>query len=223
MNLEAEKVREYFYRTAETFDGIYSGKKGRVFRLLDRYLRPDMYQRFYLAMEHGGPVEGKAVLDLGCGSGRYSVEFAKRGAERVVGVDFAESMIRLADAIALDQDVNNICEFNVGDLFEYQPQERFDLVLSIGVFDYTENPLSLLEKMQSLSRGKLIATFPSYSAIRTPIRKVRYKLKRCPVYFYTHDRIQALFDQAGLSQFEVIKIKGTGMDFFVHADVPARD
>jgi len=182
-----------------------------------------MYQRFHLAMAHGGPVEGRAVLDLGCGSGRYSVEFAKRGAERVVGIDFAESMIRLAEAIALDQDVNNICEFNVGDLFEYQPQERFDLVLSIGVFDYIESPLSLLEKMRSLSRGKLIATFPSYHSIRTPIRKVRYKLKRCPVYFYNRESIETLFNQAGLSQFEVIKIRGPGMDFFVQADVPVRD
>jgi len=219
LDSEQEKVKNYFYRTAGTFDAIYSGRKAFWMRLLDQYFRPDMYERFRLTLKHIGDVQGKSVLDLGCGSGRYSVEFAKRGAKRVVGIDLAESMIRLAEAIAGEQKVNDVCEFHAGDFFAYPLEKEFDSCIALGVFDYMEEPMQLLEKMRSVCRDNLIASFPSYSVIRTPIRKLRYKFKKCPVYFYTRERIEQLLKQAGLKRYEIIKIKGAGMDFFVHAHV----
>ena len=42
-----------------------------------------------------GPVEGKRVLDLGCGGGFFANELTKRGA-RVSGVDYAVAGINFA-------------------------------------------------------------------------------------------------------------------------------
>lgn len=44
-----------------------------------------------------GPVQGRHVLDLACGHGRYSRELARRGAH-VVGVDISHSLIAAAKA-----------------------------------------------------------------------------------------------------------------------------
>lgn len=43
-------------------------------------------------------VQGKSVLDLGCGFGFNCKEFALAGAKRVVGIDLSEKMIEQAKA-----------------------------------------------------------------------------------------------------------------------------
>ena len=216
---EGEKIRSYFSRNAETFDSIYSGKNGFFAKFLNRSFRSDIYERFRLAMRYSGDIRRKTVLDLGCGTGRYAVEFAKGGAAKVVGVDFVKNVKEKARIMAGQEGVGQICEFKAQDIFEYQPEEKFDIVISMGVFDYMKNPLAFLKRMLALSRAKLITSFPSYSVIRTPIRKLRYRLRDCPVYFYTRGRIETLLEQAGISRYDIIKIRGAGLDFFVHADI----
>src|SRR5688500_9126224 len=43
-------------------------------------------------LAEGAPVEGRAVLELGCGQGWFSRQLAARGA-RVVGIDWSEKLI----------------------------------------------------------------------------------------------------------------------------------
>jgi SAM-dependent methyltransferase len=45
-----------------------------------------------------GPVDGKRILDMGCGSGYFAREMARRGA-KVTGVDISPRMIRHAERI----------------------------------------------------------------------------------------------------------------------------
>lgn len=219
MSKDLEQVKGYFYNNAAIFDSIYSGKRGPVMRWVDRTFRSDMYERFYLSMQHSDSIEGKTVLDVGCGSGRYSVEFAKRGAAKVVGIDLAERMIQLAGTIAHEQDVNDQCEFFGGDFLNHKFDDQFDIIIAMGVFDYLQNPLEFITKMCSLSRGKVLASFPSYHILRTPIRKVRYRIKRCPVYFYRRSTIDSLLKAAHLENYSITKINGAGMDYFVSVDV----
>ncbi|GAB6181942.1 class I SAM-dependent methyltransferase [Desulfotomaculum defluvii] len=70
------------------------------------------------------------VLDLACGSGNYSLEFAKWGLS-VVGLDYEQEMIRLAreKARKLGLDVN----FVTGDMRNLEDIEgKFDAVICIG-------------------------------------------------------------------------------------------
>src|SRR5437868_6926914 len=41
-------------------------------------------------------LRGKSVLDIGCNAGFYSIEMKKRGAERVLGIDFDETYLEQA-------------------------------------------------------------------------------------------------------------------------------
>ena len=60
-----------------------------------------------------GDVNGKKVLDAGCGYGYYSVLLAKRGAT-VTGIDISERMIKLAKKNAHKASVE--CQFSVCDM-----------------------------------------------------------------------------------------------------------
>ena len=212
----SEAVRKYFNRTVDDFDGIYGGK-GVLWHWINRQFRRDMYERYRLTFENCGDVNGRTVLDIGCGGGRYSIEFAKRGATQVVGIDFAVNMVKLAQEQALVQNVKDRCQFMVGDFMQMEFHRSFDICLAIGVFDYIAQPQPFLEKMRSTSNHWLILSFPSTSMVRTPLRKIRYWFKKCPVYFYDQVKIERLV--SGLGPYRLIKIPGQGMDYFVAIQV----
>src|SRR5687767_15331504 len=50
----------------------------------------------YSFMRHLGPVNGQSILDLACGEGSWARKFKRMGANRVVGVDISEEMLKLA-------------------------------------------------------------------------------------------------------------------------------
>ncbi|MFZ5896365.1 MAG: class I SAM-dependent methyltransferase [Myxococcota bacterium] len=76
-------------------------------------------------------VRGLHILDLGCGTGRLSIELAKRGAQ-VTGWDFAEDAIECARSDARAQGVK--VDFHVVDVRRKFPSvpRRFDAVLSVS-------------------------------------------------------------------------------------------
>lgn len=71
------------------------------------------------------------VLDLGCGFGRWAVEFGKQ-CRRVVAVDFSPKMIERAHDLARTRGLANI-ELHVSAIQEFSSSDRFDIVLLSGV------------------------------------------------------------------------------------------
>ncbi len=67
------------------------------------------------------------ALDLGCGTGTNSLKLARRGWS-VIGVDWAEHAIALATRSAQEKGLD--ATFYVGDITNWQPPSKFDLVIS---------------------------------------------------------------------------------------------
>src|SRR6266566_5027779 len=86
----------FFNSFADRFDGFYDGKRSRFTKWADRRFRSDVFIRFAMAFEFLGDLEGKRVLDIGCGSGPYLAVALRRGALQVTGIDPAPRMLRLA-------------------------------------------------------------------------------------------------------------------------------
>lgn len=207
-----DRTQRYFDRHAAAFDSLYHEGQP-ISRAFNRAFRKAIYERFAITFEASEPVAGNSILDIGCGSGRYAVEFARRGAARVVGLDYAAGMLNLAREYAHSSGVADRCEFVQGDFTALQVNERFDTVIAIGVFDYQDKPVEFLRRMAHCSRGRIIATFPGKSLIRMRIRQVRYWLKDCPVLFYTETDVRRIAADAGIAQPRIIPIRTSGTGF----------
>jgi hypothetical protein len=88
--------------------------------------------------------------------------------------------------------------------FLTQPLEGpFDVVLGLGLFDYTPAPERFAERMFELCCGTLVASFPRWTWLKGPIRKFRYEVVNdCPIFDYSAQGVERLFKDAGFSEVE---------------------
>lgn len=83
-----------------------------------------------------GPVEGKSVLDLGCGDGTFGLELLAAGAASYHGMDGSETMAELARRNLAETGA----QVEIGNLNNWRfPARSFDLILSRLVLHYLED------------------------------------------------------------------------------------
>jgi polysaccharide deacetylase family protein (PEP-CTERM system associated) len=193
------RVRDYFENCAERFDSFYRTIKRSFFQHAVHVTlrKPSLVRRFQATVDILGDIDGRTVLDAGCGSGIYSRYFAKKGA-KLTGIDFSKSMIALARRNAEKEGCK--VDFRIDDLLKYETQDRFDFSLLIGVFDYVKKDEidSYFEKVIPLTKEKIIVTFPKKFTLHTPIRYIWLKRQNCPVYFYNKKQIRTIAERFGL-------------------------
>lgn len=206
MSNEIQAQRAFWNSEADAFQRIYTHRKSKFSNTLDQIFRKDMYERYQFTIANCEPIKGRTFLDVGCGNALYSLELARRGAAKVVGIDIAEVMIGLCKKAADEENLSDRCTFIQTDLLEYNPDSKFDVSFGIGLFDYISDPLPVLRKMREVSTDKAIMAFPRLYTWRAPVRKVRLTLKGCDVYFYSAARIGKLMKDAGFSRHELTKV-----------------
>ncbi|MDB5688336.1 MAG: family methyltransferase [Sphingomonas bacterium] len=138
---------------------------GGIWTAPDHFLG-DYPGRKFERFAHALPADltGKSVLDIGCNAGFYSIEMKRRGAARVLGIDWDDRYLaqaRLAaEALAFDDvEFAKLSVYDVGSL-----GEQFDVVIFMGVLYHLRHPLLALDLIrehvardmlifQSLTRG----------------------------------------------------------------------
>lgn len=89
-------------------------------------------------------MRGMTVLDIGCNAGFYSLEMARRGADRVVAVDSDPRYLAQA-RLAAEVEGASI-EFRQMSVYDVPTLgERFDLVIFMGVLYHLRHPLLALD------------------------------------------------------------------------------
>jgi 2-polyprenyl-3-methyl-5-hydroxy-6-metoxy-1,4-benzoquinol methylase len=81
--------------------------------------------------------KGISVLEVGCGTGWFSNGICFYYQSNVTGIDFNPVAIERCKAVAKGLKIN--VDFQVADLFLYQPEPLFDVVVSLGVLHHTDN------------------------------------------------------------------------------------
>ncbi len=114
------------------------------------------------------------IIDIGCGTGRHSIELAKRG-YNVTGVDLSESQLKRAVEKAKDQGV--AIDFKKHDARNLPFENEFDLAVMLceGGFSLMETDEMNFQILENATkalkrRGKLIFTtlnglFPLYHSV----------------------------------------------------------
>jgi tRNA (mo5U34)-methyltransferase len=109
----------------------------------------------HFANEIPADLTGKTVLDIGCNAGFYSLEMKRRGAARVLGIDFDEAYLDqarfAADIEGLDIAFAKLSIYDIASL-----GERFDLVLFMGVLYHLRHPLLALDLIRQHVAGDLM-------------------------------------------------------------------
>jgi SAM-dependent methyltransferase len=99
-------------------------------RWLDYSNERTQAQSFALALDAAGPLDGRDVLDLGCGHGQLSLAARGLGARRVTGVDLATG------SIERNARLHPNVQWIASPLLSMRTEETYDLVFAIEVLQY---------------------------------------------------------------------------------------
>jgi 2-polyprenyl-3-methyl-5-hydroxy-6-metoxy-1,4-benzoquinol methylase len=97
---------------------------------------------------------GKKVLEIGCGIGTDTVNFARHGAQ-VTSVDLSERSMEIArqrTSVYGVQDQVIFYRGNAEELSSFVPVEPYDLIYSFGVIHHTPHPEQVLEQLRQYAR-----------------------------------------------------------------------
>jgi len=93
---------------------------------------------------------GKKVLEIGCGIGTDTMNFARAGAQ-VTAVDLSVESLKLAkkraEVFGLSDRIN-FYEVNAERLSDYIPAEKYDLVYSFGVVHHSPHPEKIIAQVR---------------------------------------------------------------------------
>ena len=102
---------------------------------------------------------GTSVLDVGCGPGSITCDFAGLVAPaQVIGLDRSADIVAQATELAKDRGVDNV-EFRTGNIYDLEfEDETFDLVHAHQVLQHLPDPVAALREMRRVAKpGAIVA------------------------------------------------------------------
>ena len=151
------------------------------------------------------PIGGRRVLDVGTGTGRAALAFAREGAI-VTGVDASQEMLAVAEREAAEQHLP--ATFRVGDAHRLPFGDReFDAAVSLRVIMHTPNWRRCVGELCRVSSGRVVLDFPaagSVASVESAVRRMRQSVGG-RVEAYRVLREAAVRDALGAGGFRVIE------------------
>ncbi|MDY7082709.1 MAG: methyltransferase domain-containing protein [Halobacteria archaeon] len=190
------KGREWYQEdeTAEEYDEWRFSRGGE---LVDRREKQAL-------LELVGDIEIKSVLEIACGTGRFTIELMKKGAH-VTGVDISQPMIRQGVKKAKREGIDGEVDFIRGDAKRLPfPDNSFDLVVAMRFFHLVDEPSEYLREMARVSRS--VVAFDTFSQSST--RRVYNRFLPMGSHLYSDDDVEEFVAKAGL------KLQDRHDDFF---------
>ena len=138
MNIEMQPSRYDFSALAEGYDSWYSSREGALY---DRFEKTAALK--YLPAQQNN----KTLLDVGCGTGHWSVFFSECGFT-VTGLDVSQRMIDIARSKS-----NRDITYFVADAHRLPfPDGAFDITSAITTLEFTRNPAGVIREMVRCTR-----------------------------------------------------------------------
>lgn len=109
--------------------------------------------RLNYILQHSNGLNGKKVLDVGCGGGILSESMAKSGAN-VTGIDMSPQPLAVAKQHA--QDNNLIIDYQQSTIEDFLQQhqqrqaEKFDVITCMEMLEHVPDPLSIIHSCRQL-------------------------------------------------------------------------
>jgi len=102
-----------------------------------------------------GPVEDEEILEIACGTGRFTALLAERGAD-VVGLDISGEMLQQGRGKAERAGVADRLDLMRADAARLPfPDNSFDSIVAMRFFHLADRPASFLSEMRRVSREQV--------------------------------------------------------------------
>lgn len=99
--------------------------------------------------EHADLQNGMTILELGCGWGSLSLYMAKTLPDsKIIAVSNSLSQAEFIRACALERNLSNV-EVITCDMNEFHPQDSFDRIVSVEMFEHMRNWQTLFERVSN--------------------------------------------------------------------------
>jgi len=140
------------------------------------------------------PVDDSEILEIACGTGRFTVMLAERGAN-IVGLDISAPMLQQGRQKARAASVADHLEFMRGDAARLPfPDDHFDAVLAMRFFHLADTPAAFLSEMCRVAREQVF--FDTFNRFST--RSIYNWALPMGSRLYSRLEVQRLLDDAGL-------------------------
>ncbi|MFH5797852.1 class I SAM-dependent methyltransferase [Haladaptatus sp. DYF46] len=177
-----------WYQATEVAEEYEEKRFSRGGRLIDR-------REKQAVLDAIGPVDGKRVLEIACGTGRFTVMLAERGAD-IVGLDISAAMLQQGRHKARNAGVADHLEFMRGDAARLPfPDDHFDTVFAMRFFHLANTPASFLSEMCRVSKNQVF--FDTFAGPST--RSLYNWLLPMGSRLYSLEDVQKLLGETGLS------------------------
>ena len=173
-NLHADEIDLKSTVKSDRTSSLSEGEKQRIIHHLKQLMpwRKGPYHLFGIHIDcewrsdfkwdrvlpHLAPLQGRTILDVGCGSGYHMWRMVGEGAKMVVGIDPTELFLCQFEAVR--KLLNNDRRANLIPLGieQMQPLAAFDTVFSMGVLYHRKSPLDHLSQLknQLVKGGELV-------------------------------------------------------------------
>jgi len=154
-----------------------------------------------LINKHIDATDKTRILDLACGKGAVSVKVAQKLRVKIKGIDLIPEFIEFAEQKAKELDVDDLCEFVLGDINEAVKTERdYDCVIygAVGP-DVLGSPAEALDKLKATMKpGGYILIEEGY----IPADGKQEDIRVSSDAYYPLELWLTLFKEAGLELVE---------------------
>ena len=103
----------------------------------------------YIKEQCGGSLEGKRILDIGCGGGILSESLANEGAI-VVGIDLAEAGLEVAKLHLLESGFDIDYQFISAEDLTNSESESFDVITCLEMLEHVPDPSLIIDACSKL-------------------------------------------------------------------------
>jgi 2-polyprenyl-6-hydroxyphenyl methylase/3-demethylubiquinone-9 3-methyltransferase len=95
------------------------------------------------------PLEGKKVLDIGCGGGILAESMARKGAT-VTGIDLSEKALKVADLHSLESGIQVRYELIAAEALAEREAGQYDVVTCMEMLEHVPDPASIVAACSQL-------------------------------------------------------------------------
>jgi len=176
-----------WYQADDVAEAYEDKRFSRGGRLIDRREKEAV-------LEAVGPVADRDVLEIACGTGRFTVMLAERGAD-IVGLDISGPMLQQGREKARTAGVSDHLEFMRGDAARLPfPDDHFDTVFAMRFFHLADTPAKFLSEMARVSKDQVF--FDTFNG--TSARTIYNWLLPMGSHLYSDAQVHELVAGAGL-------------------------